>query len=147
MRRIIRQSCLKNGRHFIFLSMVAVVSLFLFAFTSFQHRVEWLVPLSAANTKNPVASNTESLAAGKQIYTDNCVTCHGIYGKGDGTKSSQLNTKPRDFTSDKFQKQADGSIFWKLSQGRDPMLSFEKYLTEEQRWQVINYLRTFGSKK
>ena len=147
MRRIIRQSCLKNRRQFILTSMVAVISLFLFAFTSFQHTVEWLVPLTAANTKNPVPSNTESLAAGKQVYSDNCVICHGIYGKGDGTKSTELKTKPRDFTSDRFQKQADGSIFWKLSQGRDPMLSFEKYLTEEQRWQVINYLRTFAPKK
>jgi len=40
----------------------------------------------------------------------------------------------------------DGELFWKISEGRRPMPEFKKRLTEEQRWQLVNYVRTFAPK-
>src|SRR4051812_23271157 len=38
----------------------------------------------AAKLKNPVAPESTSVAAGKDLYEKNCVGCHGPAGKGDG---------------------------------------------------------------
>lgn len=117
-----------------------------FAFIPMQND-KWTAPPAAEKVHNPVAPNEQSIAAGKLIYTKNCNDCHGKKGKGDGPKSGDLEKTPRDFTKEDFQKQSDGSIFWKISEGRKPMPSFKKDLSDEQRWQVINYVRTLGIKK
>ena len=116
----------------------------LFAFTPVQQNKEWTAPPSAEKVSNPVASNEQSIAAGKIVYTKNCYDCHGKKGKGDGPKSGDLDKGPNDFTETEFQKQSDGSIFWKITEGRKPMPSFKADLTTEQRWQVINYVRTLA---
>jgi mono/diheme cytochrome c family protein len=38
----------------------------------------------------------------------------------------------------------DGEIFYQISQGRKPMPGFKKRLTEEQRWQLVLYVRSFA---
>jgi len=45
-----------------------------------------------------------------------------------------------------MEEMTDGEIFYKISEGRRPMPSFKKRLTEEQRWQLVNYVRTFAPK-
>jgi mono/diheme cytochrome c family protein len=39
----------------------------------------------------------------------------------------------------------DGEIFWKITEGRRPMPSFKKELTDEQRWQLVNFLRRLAN--
>lgn len=118
--------------------------IFLFAFTPLQPI--WTAPATANKVANPVASNAASIAAGKVIYTKNCYDCHGKKGKGDGPKSGDLEKGPKDFTKAPFQSQSDGALYWKITEGRKPMPSFKKDLSNEQRWQVINYVRTLGAK-
>ncbi len=105
---------------------------------------KWTAPAEAAKVKNPVASNDASIAEGKKMYVKICNDCHGKKGKGDGPKSSELDKPPGDFTKPDFAKQTDGELFWKITNGKKPMPSLKKELTEEQRWQVINYIRTLG---
>jgi mono/diheme cytochrome c family protein len=88
-----------------------------------------------------------SILAGKKVYVQLCVVCHGDKGKGDGIAGVNLSPRPADHSLAKFQKQTDGAIFWKISTGKAPMASYEKILTVTQRWQVINYLRTLSSVK
>ena len=107
---------------------------------------EWTAPARAARKKNPVASDDASIAAGKQVYVQQCLSCHGETGKGDGPAAKDLDKKPGDLSSTKVQEQSDGALFWKITEGRKPMASFEKLLTEEQRWQTINYLRSLAPK-
>ena len=130
---------------FIVAGTISLAIILLSAFGPTQHI--WTAPPSADKVTNPVASDTKSLAAGKIIYTKNCYDCHGKKGKGDGPKSGDLDKGPKDFTKEAFQSQTDGSLFWKITEGRKPMPSFKKDLTDEQRWQVINYVRTLGPKK
>ncbi len=103
----------------------------------------WIVPDAAKNKKNPVSSNTESIATGKNLWSTHCKSCHGTKGKGDGTKAAQLETECGDFTQASFQSQTDGSIFYKISEGRKDMPSFKKKITEEKEiWSLVNYVRT-----
>ncbi len=104
----------------------------------------WEAPAKYQNMTNPVASNPESIAAGKAIWTKHCQSCHGKSGRGDGSKAAQLKTEPGDFTVAKFQKQTDGSIFYKTTTGRDDMPSFKKKIPDQEDiWSVVNYIRTF----
>lgn len=147
MIKTIIRICKMKLSHFIVIGTIAGPIILLFAFTSMPQNEEWIAPATAGTMKNPVASNEQSIAAGKVIYTKSCYDCHGKKGKGDGPKSGDLDKSPKDFTKEIFQKQTDGSIFWKITEGRKPMPTFKKDLSEEQRWQVINYVRTLEIKK
>jgi mono/diheme cytochrome c family protein len=114
--------------------------------TKIQQKTEWVAPASADTIKNPLKGHADAIPAGKKIYTTYCVVCHGDKGRGDGVAASGLNPKPADHSGAKFQKQSDGAIFWKLTNGRPPMASYSKTLTVTQRWQVIEYMRTLAKK-
>jgi len=107
---------------------------------------EWVAPARAAKKKNPVAANALSLEKGKVVYAKECVSCHGDTGKGDGSAVKDLEKKPNDLTLTKTLEQSDGALFWKITEGNKPMASYEKTLSEEDRWHVINYLRTLAAK-
>jgi len=107
---------------------------------------EWKAPARAARKKNPIPADEKSIGVGKVIYTAQCLSCHGPAGHGDGPAAKDLNPKPRNLSDPKIQEQTDGSIFWKLTEGRKPMPTFEKLLSEDERWNVINYVRTLKEK-
>ncbi len=102
---------------------------------------EWKAPAGADTIKNPLPFNEESIKKGKTTFTQFCVPCHGDKGKGDGIAGAALNPKPGILISAKVQSQKDGALFWKISTGRNAMVSFAPSLTKEQRWAVINYIR------
>ncbi len=101
-------------------------------------------PTSADAIMNPLAGNDASVIAGKKIYTQLCVTCHGDKGKGDGIAAPGLPKRPADHTSAFVQDQTDGALFWIITAGNKPMPSYKTTLTATQRWQVINYIRTLS---
>ncbi len=109
-----------------------------------QDKKPWPVPDAAAKAKNPVAADAASLAEGKALYNTHCKSCHGTKGLGDGSKAAQLKTEPGDFSKADFQSQSDGNMFYKTSEGRDDMPNFKKKLPDaDERWSIVNYLRTF----
>lgn len=122
-------------------------SLFLIALMSFVSRSQndpWPVPDKYKNMPNPVKSDEASIANGKALYSQHCKSCHGTKGKGDGPKAAQLDTESGDFTKADFQKQTDGAIFYKTSEGRKDMPSFKKKIADQNDiWAVVNYMRTF----
>jgi mono/diheme cytochrome c family protein len=103
----------------------------------------WPVPAAAKAKKNTVASNAESIKAGKELWNTHCKSCHGAKGLGDGTKAAQLKTEPGDFSKPDLQSQTDGEIFYRISEGRDDMPSFKKKIPDdEDRWSLVNFIRT-----
>jgi glucose/arabinose dehydrogenase len=102
---------------------------------------EWKAPTSASKIESPLAANETILQKGKETYNLYCASCHGETGFGNGSARGPSGDKPADFHRRIFLEQTNGEIFWKLTTGRKDMPSFEKILSEEQRWQVVYYLR------
>ena len=115
-----------------------------FTFNALDDKKPWPVPDKDKNLKNPIASNAESIAAGKALWNTHCKSCHGAKGMGDGPKAAQLKTEAGDFTKTDTQSQSDGALFYKTSNGRDDMPSFKKKIPDQDDiWSLVNYIRTF----
>jgi mono/diheme cytochrome c family protein len=104
---------------------------------------KWTAPAKAKNVVNPIAVNGESLGTGKSLYQKHCSSCHGKSGAGDGSKAAQLKTELTSFKLSSFQSQSDGSMFYKINEGREDMPSFKKKIPDtDEVWSIVNYLRT-----
>ena len=136
-----------NTKYFFSKLMLAAFALILFtAYVPQKAGDPWVVPEKYKKMKNPVASDKESIALGKELYVKHCKSCHGSKGLGDGTKAAQLKTKCGDFSTADFHAQTDGSIFYKASEGRDDMPSFKKKIpVQDDIWSVVNYIRTLNN--
>jgi len=122
---------------------IILLSIGFFGMTNLvQAQTAWIAPAEADKLKNPFANNEDAIKKGKKLYAQNCTICHGAKGKGNGMAGAALKPKPADFTSDRIQGESDGSMFWKLSEGRSPMAGYKGSLSEEQRWQIVAYIRT-----
>ncbi len=102
------------------------------------------VPEEAAAVPNPVAATEGSIAIGGALFAANCVPCHGEGGLGDGPTAASLESKPANLTENHVQELSDGALFYIITNGKPetPMPAWEDVLEEEQRWQVVNFLRT-----
>jgi mono/diheme cytochrome c family protein len=106
----------------------------------------WVAPDDAKKVQNPVKPTPEGLASAAHLYKLNCAGCHGLKGDGKGAAAEGLPRKPANFTDTKMMSEAtDGELFWKMTTGRPPMPTWET-LSETQRWELVNYLRTFAAK-
>jgi mono/diheme cytochrome c family protein len=107
---------------------------------------EWEAPTQAAGIENPVAVDQASIAAGEAIYQRWCLACHGNKGKGNGRGAIALKRRPSDLSMPMMWEHTEGALFWKVTEGRQPMPSFRKMLADNERWQVVNYIRTLAPK-
>lgn len=104
------------------------------------------IPAEAAAVPNPMAVNDASVAAGQATYTQYCAVCHGPEGEGDGPGAAGLEPKPANFSAAHVQELSDGALFYIITHGREgtAMVAWESIIGEEQRWEVVNFLRTFA---
>lgn len=107
---------------------------------------EWVAPKATDLLNNPYVGDQTVLQRGAILFTQYCAICHGDKGKGNGLAGMSLNPRPTNFLSEKFQNQSDGAIFWKLTSGNPPMAPYKDILKEEQRWELVNYLRSLKKK-
>lgn len=124
-------------------SSIFVIATFFLA-SAYGQTKPWIAPGYAASVKNPVAANPESLKVAKTLYITNCSPCHGTNGKGDGPAAAGLAIKPADHTSPVLRKETDGALYWKISVGHTPMPSYKTILTDQQRWELVNYIRSLS---
>jgi mono/diheme cytochrome c family protein len=96
--------------------------------------------------ENLVEADAESLTRGELLYGVHCAQCHGFTGEGNGVIANFLeNKKPADLTSGVIQEKSDGSFFLTISSGvPGSMPALNENLTVRERWDVVNYIRTFG---
>jgi len=111
-----------------------------------QAKKPWNAPAAASQMKSPLTVDANVLKDAKKNYQLYCTPCHGNSGKGDGAAAASLNPKPADHTSEAVQKDSDGTLFWKMSEGRNPMPSYKQILTDNQRWELVAYIRTLKKK-
>jgi len=105
----------------------------------------WSIPAAAREMKNPISPAAADLETIRPIYRDKCSSCHGLTGRGDGHDASRYDPKPTNFSDVRHMTDvSDGELFYKLTEGRKPMPSFKKRLSDEQRWRTVVLIRTFS---
>lgn len=93
--------------------------------------------------KTPVPFDTISVANGATIFASNCVLCHGPQAKGNGVLAKTFAIPPVDLlTEPHTAKHTAGDFFHWLTHGipGTGMPAFAEKLSEEDRWDVINFL-------
>lgn len=102
----------------------------------------------AQKLKNPIRSDEVSIAEGRKVYLRHCASCHGPSGKGDGSMALAGGT-PSNLADETWDHGAsDGEIFTVIRAGTSSdMESYKDKLTEEETWQVVNYIRSLSGKK
>jgi mono/diheme cytochrome c family protein len=105
------------------------------------------VPAPYGGLTNPFAGQADAAAAGQVIYTDNCASCHGDSGKGDGAAGASLDPKPANLVT-VASEDSDDRINWIINEGGPAMdlsasmVAWKDVLSEDEIWQVITYIRT-----
>jgi len=127
-------------------SLLLVVAIIMaFSFTKINVQDDpWVAPESAKEIENIVPEKKRAASAkkGEKVFMKRCSFCHGETAKGDGPAGARFTPKPANLTSESVQGQTDGEIFWKVSNGRGNMPKWESILSEEERWDVVNFIRT-----
>jgi len=104
------------------------------------HAQEWVIPEDHKGKLADFTFDDDTRKAGEDIFMTNCKSCHGIPGQNN---SLALIPSPGDPASEKFQRDSDGTLFYKIREGRGQMASFKKVLSIQQVWQVISFIRSF----
>ncbi len=100
--------------------------------------------LDAINSPNPQYANAPvdevRAAAGKPIYQQYCLTCHGATGHGDGPTAASLSVRPLDLTIHVYQHD-EAYLTLVIAKGMAGMPSFGGQLDVEQIGDVLAYTR------
>lgn len=105
------------------------------------------VPAPYASTANPLPATEDTLRHGAEIYAQNCVTCHGENGHGDGPAAADLSPPPADLAwlAAMPMAQWDAYMNWTVSEGGAPfgsaMPAFKETLSQDEIWAVISYVQ------
>ena len=97
----------------------------------------------------PPKKTKKLLTKGKEVFTVNCVACHGEKGMGDGPAAVALNPKPRSFVGDKFKNGSKPvQVFKSITEGLagTPMVAYG-HLSEEDRWGLVYHVLSFRDGK
>jgi mono/diheme cytochrome c family protein len=113
-----------------------------------QHRFTGKAPQELYSRVNPLQANRSNRSAGKKLYRDlsnpSCVVCHGKDGDGRGQLAGQFDPPPRNFAcAATVDGIPDGQLAWIIKNGSPgtAMPSFD-YLSDEEIWQLVIYLRS-----
>lgn len=93
---------------------------------------------------HPLLDSTPKLQAeGKEVFTANCVPCHGADGRGDGPRAAGLNPPPRNYTSGVFKFGTSVLALYHTVTNGSPGTSMPSFvaLTPEERMAVVHYIR------
>lgn len=103
-----------------------------------------LINLSS-QVKNPLESLTgKELEEAGRLFNINCAVCHGAKGGNDGPLAPKIGgVKSIIAASPGF---SDGRIFYVMTYGQNNMGSYASQLTKEQRWRIVQYIRTLEPK-
>lgn len=120
-------------------------------FDDIRHTFVVTVEPIQVGPENPIEATRESIALGNELYVENCVPCHGVSGKGDGPVGLSLNPPPADLTQHTEPGlHSDGQLWLWITNGYpgSPIMpAFKDALTDEERWHLVNYIRTLGQEE
>jgi FTR1 family protein len=95
----------------------------------------------------PFPPAVPSPARGKALFDENCATCHGMEGRGDGAESQRLGLKPANFANVEFMRlETPLDFFNMISLGRrkSGMPEWGEVLSLQNRWDAVAYAWTLA---
>jgi mono/diheme cytochrome c family protein len=96
----------------------------------------------AAELQNPVPPDAASLAQGQEFFTIYCALCHGETSDKPGLVGARLKPPPPGLTPDVLKERGDTHLFRVIANGFGRMPPFKEKLAPQERWHLINFLRT-----
>ncbi len=111
-------------------------------------------PYRKLETDDPQAF-LEHVKNGRKVYYDNCVFCHGDTLEGNGLYAHGFNPIPANLAdSGTIAQLQENYVFWRVAKGgpdlpdesgpwSSAMPAWEKFLTEEEIWNVIMFIYHF----
>lgn len=115
-------------------------------------------PYLALQTSNP-GEYRKHVENGRKVYYRNCVFCHGDNLAGNGMFVHGLDPVPTNFAdAGTIPMLRDTFVFWRVAKGGpglpdeggpwdSPMPAWEKFLKEEEMWDVVLFLYDFTGSK
>lgn len=110
-------------------------------------------PADFKDKKNALNGNADAIKAGEGLFKAQCASCHGNEADGNSDAGKALKPQAGNLRAADFQAMSDGYIYWRITKGGiganisgSAMQAFETQLSEDQRWQVIAYLRSLSAK-
>ncbi len=108
-------------------------------------------PLAARDGNvNPIPPNSELIAAGQAVYAVHCVSCHGETGKGDGPLGVALNPRPADLSAHAvLGVHTDAQLYEWITDGfpGSAMPAWKTRLSDTDRWNLVNFIRTLAPRQ
>ncbi len=102
----------------------------------------------------PRKATAEDVAAGKLLYQDYCMQCHGEQGDGQGVMADLLDPRPRDFRRGIYKIRrtpqgelpTDEDLFRIIGKGMPgtSMPAWSGLLSDAEIWQLVDYIETFS---
>ena len=115
-------------------------------------------PFRQLETSNPEEFRRH-VENGRRVYSQNCVFCHGDDMGGNGMFVHGLNPIPTNFADgDTIASLRETFLFWRVAKGGPglpeeagpwdtAMPAWEKFLTEEEMWDVVLFLYDFTGER
>ncbi len=101
--------------------------------------------------RSPTGFSADAIVQGAGLFARNCAICHGAAGHGDGPGGKGLSVPPADLTAAHLWMHPDGELFWWLAHGiaapdgGPAMPGFEGALSDDERWDLIDYIRAHNA--
>ena len=116
------------------------------------------LPEELAAYANPVPASPDSIAKGEELYTVYCYPCHGVDMSPDPSKEAPVLKRVQQralegtvygfapFNIHIVKMRSDGYIYGTISQGGAQMKRLDYHLSPEERWHIVNYVRSLADK-
>jgi len=105
---------------------------------------EWEIPADQAALSSPTDYTLDNVKRGKDIYTRNCLSCHGDPGKNNPLA---LVPMPVDIASASMQANSEGALFYKMTTGKGVMPPFETTIPEGDRWNLVHFIKNYSPER
>lgn len=100
-------------------------------------------PALSAVPDNPVVADAAAIRLGETLWTQNCLSCHGALGQGDGPAAAALDDPPPDLTTTHERYHSEQQYFLSISEGVEgtAMPAFGDTLSDLDIWHLVIYVR------
>lgn len=102
---------------------------------------KWIAPEVDAEIISQYTFDDDFILEGQISYDNYCTSCHGTPTENNYTR---MVPPPGDPGEAVFQDQTDGSLFYKIKNGRALMPAFADVMSDDEIWSLVAYFRSFN---